>query len=53
MEGGRDIAYERIMAECMCLREDCRPLFMPKDSAKARHWPVLEEKVSIWMEEAK
>jgi hypothetical protein len=27
--------------------------FMPKDSEAVRHWPVLAEKVKIWMEEAK
>jgi hypothetical protein len=41
------------MAECMCWREDWRPLFMPEDSSEARRWPVLAEKVSIWMEEAR
>jgi hypothetical protein len=41
------------MAEFMYWQEDCRPLFMPETSEDVRHWPVLAEKVSIWMEEAK
>jgi hypothetical protein len=53
MDGGHDIAYERIMAECQYLAGSNRPLFMQEDSEAVRSWPVLAEKVSIWMEEAK
>jgi hypothetical protein len=34
MDGGHDIAHERIMAECQYWREDCRPLFLAEDSTE-------------------
>jgi hypothetical protein len=37
MEGGHDVAYEKIIGECRCYREDCRPLFLPKDGEAVRN----------------
>jgi hypothetical protein len=53
LDGGHDIAYERIMSECQCWREDSRPLFLPEDSSEVARWPVFAEKVKIWMESAR
>jgi hypothetical protein len=52
-EGGHDVAYERILAECQRWREDCKPIFLPEDSSDLGNWPVPVETVSIWMEEAR
>jgi hypothetical protein len=32
MDGGHDIAYERVLAECQTWGADCKPLFLPEDS---------------------
>jgi hypothetical protein len=53
MDGGHDIAYERIMAECLTWNGNCRPIFMSEDGSDLGNCPVLVEKVSIWMEEAR
>jgi hypothetical protein len=52
MEGGHDIAYERILNECNCWRDDCRPIFLAEDSEAIGHGPVLAEKVCEWMNTA-
>jgi hypothetical protein len=53
LDGGHDISYGRVMAECMYWSESFRPLFLPEDSSKAARWPVLAEKVSKWMKDAR
>jgi hypothetical protein len=50
-EGGHLLAYERIATECSTFA-NC-PIFLAEDSAETGNWPVLMEKVSIWMEQAK
>jgi hypothetical protein len=51
IEGGHHVAYERIAVECGTFA-NC-PIFLPEDSPNIGNWPVLAEKVSEWMEEAK
>jgi hypothetical protein len=51
LEGGHEIAYERIEAERSTFAH-C-PIFLPEDSPNIGNWPVLAENVSIWMEQAK
>jgi hypothetical protein len=51
LEGGHEVAYERITAECSTF-VNC-PIFLPEDSPSVGNWPVLAEEVSIWMEQAK
>jgi hypothetical protein len=53
MEGGHDVAYELIMEEYQCWREDCKPIFVREDREAIGNWPVLAEKVKIWMENAR
>jgi hypothetical protein len=53
MDGGHDIAYERIMNECQTWHEDCRPLFMPEDSSDLARWPALAQHAAEWMEGGK
>jgi hypothetical protein len=53
MDGGHDIACERILAECQTWAANCGPLFSPEDSSELGRWSVLAEKASIWMEEAR
>jgi hypothetical protein len=53
MSGGHDIAYAKIMEECSGWCADCRPIFVREGSEAIGNWPVLAEKVSIWMEDAK
>jgi hypothetical protein len=53
MDGGHDIAYERILAECQTSAANCRRLFLPEHSADLGRWPVHAEKASIWMEDAR
>jgi hypothetical protein len=52
LQGGHDIAYEKIMDECRGWRNDCKPIFVREDSEAIGSWPVLAEKVSIWTEAA-
>jgi hypothetical protein len=53
MDGGHDVAYERIMQECSGWRDDCKPIFVREDSEAIGNWPVLAENVKIWMEDAR
>jgi hypothetical protein len=38
------------MTERQGWREDFKPIFVREDSEATRSWPVLAEKVKIWME---
>jgi hypothetical protein len=53
MDGGHDIAHEKITEGCPGWREDCRPIFLREDSEVIGNWPVFAEKVREWMEEAR
>jgi hypothetical protein len=53
LDGRHDIAYEKIMEECSGSCADCRPIFVREDSEAIGNWPVLADKVKIWMEDAR
>jgi hypothetical protein len=53
VDGGHDIAYEHIMAECQTRSSECGPLFLPDGDEDLKRLPVLAEKASIWMEDAR
>jgi hypothetical protein len=40
LDGGHDIAYERILAEFQTSRGDCKPLFLTEESADLGRCPV-------------
>jgi hypothetical protein len=52
LEGGHDIAYQRIVNQCRSLRDDCQPTLIRED-ADLSEWPGIAEKVPIWMATAR
>jgi hypothetical protein len=53
MDGGHDIAHERIMKECGMWGDPCKPIFVPEDDSDIARWPALEQHAAEWMEDAK
>jgi hypothetical protein len=53
IDGGRDIAYEKIIAECRFWSESSQPIFVPEDIPDIVNWPALSQQCAEWMEDAK